>query len=131
MTEPARSEQIAALLRKSRQSLDAARELLNKGFHEFAVSRAYYGMFYAAEALLLSRDLRFAKHKGVIAAFGEHFVKPGTFSQEHAKMLTDAFEDRTEGDYDFLASFTKLEAESALDKAVRFCLDIEQYFRAR
>jgi uncharacterized protein (UPF0332 family) len=54
----------------------------------------------------------------------------GTFSQEHAKMLTDAFEDRTEGEYDFLASFTKMEAESAIEKAVRFCADIEQYLRA-
>ena len=36
----------------------------------FAASRAYYAMFYAAEALLQSRGLAFSKHSAVHAAFG-------------------------------------------------------------
>jgi len=131
VTEPSRADQIAALLRKCCQSVDAARELMGKGYYEFAVSRAYYAMFYATEALLMSKDLRFAKHKGVIAAFGEHYVKTGLFTQEHATMLTDAFEDRAEGDYDFMASFSREEAQSALEKAARFCTDIERYLHAQ
>ena len=112
-----------------RQSLDAACELVTKGYHEFAISRAYYAMFYGVEAVLLTKDLRFAKHKGVISAFGEHFVRRGLFTTEHARMLADAFEDRAEGDYDFLASFTRDEADTALTRAAHFCSDIEQYLR--
>lgn len=40
------------LLEKAVQSLAAARVLLQSRFPEFAASRAYYAMFYVAEAFL-------------------------------------------------------------------------------
>jgi uncharacterized protein (UPF0332 family) len=40
------------LLDKADRSLQAARELNDAGFAEFAASRAYYAMFYIAEAFL-------------------------------------------------------------------------------
>lgn len=42
-----------------------------------AASRAYYAMFYLAQAVLLSDGMAFSKHSAAIGAFGEHFVKPG------------------------------------------------------
>ncbi len=45
------------LLVKAKRSLNGAKELNNKDYPEFATSRAYYGMFYVAEALLLKEDL--------------------------------------------------------------------------
>jgi uncharacterized protein (UPF0332 family) len=47
----------AALLKKAKNSLDAARLLVERGFYDFAVSRAYYAMFYVAEAFLLGEGL--------------------------------------------------------------------------
>jgi uncharacterized protein (UPF0332 family) len=38
------------LLEKANRSLQAAQELNHKNFSEFAVSRAYYSMFYIATA---------------------------------------------------------------------------------
>lgn len=43
----------AALLRKAHSSLQAAKLLAGEKLFDFAVSRAYYTMFYVAEALLL------------------------------------------------------------------------------
>jgi uncharacterized protein (UPF0332 family) len=48
-----------ALVRKAEASLQAAQVLAGQGFPEFAVSRAYYAMLYAAEALLLGEGLAF------------------------------------------------------------------------
>ncbi len=42
------------LLDKALRSLQAARGLNATGFAEFAASRAYYAMFYVAEAFLAS-----------------------------------------------------------------------------
>jgi len=42
-----------ALLHKSQRSIDSAKLMSEHGFYEFALSRAYYSMFYVAEALLL------------------------------------------------------------------------------
>ena len=69
--------ELEALAKKGRRSLAASHRLYAQGDYDFAASRAYYAMFYLAEALLLSQGLSFSKHSAVIAGFGEHFVKRG------------------------------------------------------
>lgn len=64
-----------------------------------AVSRAYYAMFHAAEAVLLTRELKFKKHSAVIGAFNKEFVKNGVFLKKMSKQLKDGFDYRTQGDY--------------------------------
>ncbi|MUL35547.1 HEPN domain-containing protein [Gloeocapsopsis dulcis] len=59
------------LLEKAYRSLQAAKLLNTQPLAEFAVSRAYYAMFYVAEALLEGEGLTFSKHSAVIAAFGQ------------------------------------------------------------
>ena len=66
----------AALLRKAHSSLQAAKLLAGEKHFDFAVSRAYYTMFYVAEAFLLGQGLSFSKHSAVLAAFGERLAKP-------------------------------------------------------
>lgn len=39
-----------------------------QGFYDFAVSRAYYTMFYVAEALLDQEGLSFSSHAAIISA---------------------------------------------------------------
>ena len=68
-------ESTRSLLEKSMRAIQAAESLLINGFPDFSTGRAYYAMFYSAEALLNERDLRFSKHGGVHGAFGEYFVK--------------------------------------------------------
>jgi uncharacterized protein (UPF0332 family) len=50
-----------ALLEKAEASLKAASLLVTGEFYDFAASRSYYAMFYAAEALLLGEGLTFSK----------------------------------------------------------------------
>ena len=46
------TERQVHLLEKARQKLAASRSLLEHGFPEVSVSRAYYARFYIAEAFL-------------------------------------------------------------------------------
>ena len=71
------SPELEALLNKADRSLAASQRLFEGADYDFAASRAYYAMFYLAEALLLTLRLTFSKHSAVIAAFGQHFVKTG------------------------------------------------------
>lgn len=93
---------IRELFAKAGESLHAAKVLLDAGHPDFAASRAYYAMFYTAQAMLLTRDEHRSKHSGVIAAFGEFFVKPGVVEYEHFKWLREAFDVRNAGDYALL-----------------------------
>src|SRR5262245_22755628 len=63
-----------ALLQKARDSLRGAKLLATNGLYDFAASRAYYVMFYVAEALLLGQGLSFSTHAAAIAAFGQRFA---------------------------------------------------------
>lgn len=65
-----------------------------------AVNRFYYAAFYAARALLATKELDSSKHGGVIALFHEHFVKPRTVDNEKAKALSRSFEKRQDSDYE-------------------------------
>jgi len=86
-------------LRKAAQNLAAAELLLQSGFDDIAASRAYYAMFYVAEALLFTKGMAFSSHSAVIAAYGKEFARTGLLKPEHHKHLRDAFQARQVGDY--------------------------------
>jgi uncharacterized protein (UPF0332 family) len=48
------NSEIKALLEKARRSQKAAAKLFKDGDVDFAASRAYYSLFYTAEALFLA-----------------------------------------------------------------------------
>lgn len=87
------------LLGKARRNIRSARMLLADGDYDTAVSRAYFAMFYVAEALLLSKGLAYSKHSAVIAAFGKEFAKPGVLPAEFHAHLREAAEARNISDY--------------------------------
>jgi len=49
------------LLAKAKESLKAAELLFDNGYYDFSASRSYYSMFYATQAVLLSKNLSFSK----------------------------------------------------------------------
>ncbi len=57
---------IEALIHKAKKSLGAARSLIKDNYFDFAASRAYYAMFYIAEALLARIGQSYNKHSAVI-----------------------------------------------------------------
>jgi uncharacterized protein (UPF0332 family) len=87
----------ADLLRQAHDSLAAAKILDAQGYYGFAASRAYYTMFYIAEAFLLGQGLAFSGHSGVHAAFGERIVKAGIVPSEFHRYLLQGMEVRHAG----------------------------------
>ncbi|MEA3239028.1 MAG: HEPN domain-containing protein [Candidatus Bipolaricaulota bacterium] len=81
---------IVRLLDKAERSLSAARLLLNQEHHNFAISRAYYAMFYVAESLLASLGKAYSSHAAGIAAFGREFAKTGKLDSKFHRWLIDA-----------------------------------------
>ena len=112
--------EISALLDKARRSLISSSVLLKSGDYDFAISRAYYAMFYCAEALLLSKDLKFSKHSAVIAFIGKEFVKPGLLSKDHYSHLMDGFAERQISDYEAMIMPTVEDAQRITSEAAIF-----------
>jgi len=113
-------KEINSLLEKSRNALESAELLLDAKFFDASVSRAYYAMFYAAEALLLSKNLEFSSHKSVISLFGKHFVKTKIFKPEIGRQLNKAFEKRLLGDYSYSSKTQEQTAKEVMNWAKQF-----------
>lgn len=119
--------EINSLIQRAKRTVRSAELLLNEGDFDSSVSRSYYAMFYAAEALLLTKDLRFSSHRSVISLFGEHFVKTGIFGPEMGKKLSKTFEKRLVGDYSFSPQVDGETAREVLNWAKEFIKEIEDY----
>jgi uncharacterized protein (UPF0332 family) len=116
-----------ALVQKARRYLKSAEMLLRDKDFESSVSRTYYAMFYCAEAALLTKNLTFSSHKGVISAFGEHFIKTGLLPKEMGRELNRAFEKRQLSDYEYTFSMSGEEAEKVLESGKPFVSNIENW----
>ncbi len=116
----------AALLKKTEDSIRGAKLLATNGLYDFAASRAYYAMFYVAEALLLGQGLAFSKHAAVIAAFGRRFARPGIVPVALHRYLIDGRDKRTIGDYGIGSSLTEAQATEQIAHAEDFLLWAER-----
>ncbi len=79
------------LLSKAQEAIEAAELLLKGGKNDFAAGRAYYAMFYAAEALLFEKGMQFRKHTGVHASFGAHFCQVGSDGRQVSSLFAGGF----------------------------------------
>ena len=114
------SLEVKANIERAEQAVDAARKLASDGYYDFAASRAYYSVFYAASALLLKEGLEFRKHSGVIAAIHQRFIKTGRLEKEYGKNLNWLFELRSIGDYGVTVHVPRADAELAISAAASF-----------
>lgn len=122
-------KEIEALLQRADKYLKSSTLLLKAEDFESSISRSYYAMYFAAQAMLLKKGLSFSSHKGVISAFGEHFIKTGIFSKDMGKELNRAFTKRQISDYEFTFVLTKEEAEKILENAKFFVKKITVYLK--
>lgn len=112
--------EVAGLLDKARRSIKTAEMILNDGEVDFAGSRAYYAMFYVAEALLLERGLAFSSHSEIIANFGKEFAKTNTLNPKFHNYLIKSQDRRNIGDYAIGSHLTAAEVLEMLSWAREF-----------
>ena len=120
-------KEITALMKRAEKFLRSAEKLLSDGDFDSSVSRSYYAMLYAAEAVLLTKKLKFRSHRAVQAQFGKHFVKTGIFSVEMPRMLRDAYDLRLTGDYQYDVEVTQDQAAQSIAWAKKFVAEVRGY----
>jgi len=111
---------VAYRMEQASDALQAARTLIDAGLPRDAVNRAYYAMFYAVLALLITRGLGPSSHSGSLTLFSREFVKTGLLSPEMAKLAQRAFDQRLEADYAEMVAFSTEDVEDTLAQAQTF-----------
>lgn len=114
-------------LKNARETLQDAHTIYeHNGSPVSIVNRAYYAMFYAALALLVTIDRHSSKHTDVISLFDQEFVRQNRVSKELGRMLHQAFEARQEGDYKDFSKIDRNVAAEILRSADEFVQSIEE-----
>jgi uncharacterized protein (UPF0332 family) len=112
MDEQADLTSLRTWLQLSKTKLDHARQIFDIDLYDDAISRAYYAMFYAAKAALLSEGLELRKHSAAVAKFRELFVITGRVEADYLRYLGRAQSARERSDY---APFFPSSREDALE----------------
>lgn len=114
-------------LEKAETCLSSARVLVQSKDYCGAANRSYYSIFHCIRSLLVLEGVDFSKHSAVMAYFQKNYVKPGIFGKEYSKILTEAFQIRSDSDYDDYYIISKEEVEVQVQNAQIFFNGIVSY----
>lgn len=85
---------------QAERSLASAKILIDVGDCEGAANRTYYAVFHGMRSILALDEKDFSKHSGVISYFRRTYIKTGIFPVEASVIIGEAFDVRSDSDYD-------------------------------
>lgn len=126
MDIPADLKDPRTCLELAEQKLQHARQIFEIELYDDAISRAYYAMFYAAKAALLSKGVDLRRHSASIAKFRELFVITGQVKAEYLHYLGQAQSARERSDYAPFFPTSRTGAEEILSAAEAFTAKVRE-----
>jgi uncharacterized protein (UPF0332 family) len=127
--EQTRDDLIKYRLEQARDTIDVVELLIKNDKLSTAINRIYYGMFYSLLALALQFNFETSKHQQLIGWFNKEFIRTGLIEKEFGRILRDAFENRTSGDYDSFVIFDQAEVLLLFSDMKSFIEQIEVFIR--
>lgn len=113
------------------QALHTAESQFQQGSDYLVVAnRAYYAIFYAANAALATQGRQLSRHPAVMALFREHFIKSGAIEPSYLYDYDEAMKRRHLSDYDLNAAISADFVRVSLEAAQRFVSRVERYLHA-
>lgn len=112
---------------RAKKALQAAKNLLEDGLYEDAISRAYYAILHSAKAALLTKDISVSSHKAALTMFAQNLIKSNLIEKEYGVILREEKEDREIGDYDVLEEFSYERALQRVEDAEKFLWRIDKF----
>ena len=107
-------------LDQARECLQASEALININHYKDAANRSYYSIFHSMRAVLALDGYDSKKHSGVISEFRKRYIKTRTFDVNFSDTIKDAFDIRTDSDYQDFYTLSKSEVEQQIESAKEF-----------
>ncbi len=111
------------------ETIELARFLIEANKLTVAVNRIYYGMYYAITALALKHKFETSKHQQLIGWFNKEFVATKTVDSRFGKIVRNAFQNRSKGDYDAFISFNADEVNGMLAEMIDFVDEVKKLIK--
>jgi uncharacterized protein (UPF0332 family) len=118
---------LQTLLNLANEELQTSELLLNNHRYRASISRAYYAMYHATQAILESKGINPYTHRGLIQQFGQNFIKTNELPRELSVILKRTYDLRQLSDYDEIMNLTLEEAQNVCNDAQFFIESITSY----
>lgn len=122
-------KEVKLYIENADESLSVAQLNLSNDFYPAAINRAYYAIFYAANAVLATKKLARSKHSGVLSAFRQNFIKTGVLPTELSTIYGQVMDDRHEGDYEIMTATSNDDALIDVQQARQFVDEVKTWLR--
>ena len=116
-------------LEQARETINLTEFLIDSNQLNVAVNRIYYGMFYSVTALAIKHKFETSKHKQLIGWFNREFILTGLLNPKYGKILRNAFQNRTKGDYDAFITFEREEVVEMKNEMIDFISSVEKLIK--
>lgn len=126
MDEPADLTEPRTWLEIAEIKLEHARRILDIDLYDDALSRAYYAMYYAAKAALLTEGEDLRRHSGAILKFRELFVVTGRVEAIYLRYLGRAQSARERSDHVPIIPSSREDALEILSTAEQFVARMQE-----
>jgi len=113
-------------LNQAIETIELAKFLVKNDKLVIAVNRIYYGMYYALTSLALKNSFETSKHGQLIGWFNKEYISTRKVDPKFGKILRNAFQNRTKGDYDAFVKFDSDEVDIMLSEMSCFIDEIER-----
>lgn len=124
-----KQKRVSNLWAKAERSLAASKDLHAKGDYDFAISRAYYSLFYIVEALLLIKEKKYSSHSALLSGFFENYVQSGLLQRKYHAILTETYDLRDKADYNWDHLPSKEISQRVLKNCEDFFQATERFFK--
>ena len=114
-------------LENAKTLLKTAKVLISVEDYKSAANRSYYAIFNAMRAELALFGVDFKRHSAVISDFRVKFLKTEVLDKSLSDIIAEAFEVRTQCDYDDHYIISKEEVERQVENAEIFVATIEKH----
>ena len=114
-------------LDQARECLISSEALININHYKDSANRSYYSIFHSMRAVLALDGFDSKKHSGIISAFRQGYIKTGKFDTAYSDIIKDAFDIRTDSDYQDFYTVSKTDVQQQLDNAKKFLEAVAEY----
>lgn len=104
-------------------------ELQRLGYWDNIANRLYYAVFHAVNALLIHDGHLVNTHRGIIALFGNYYIRTGIFASEDGRLYSDLQTMRNNSDYNCSYNATQQEIEPMIEPARNLIEKISNYIK--
>ncbi len=118
-------------MEQAKRCIRSAKVLADDKDYKGAANRSYYAIFHCMRSVLALEGKDFSKHSGVSAYFRKEYIKTGIFDIELSDIMKEAFDVRSDSDYDDYYLISKEEVLEQIRNAEVFYQKVNEYLKQR